>query len=124
MKDSFLIVASDYKPKPGGRADYIDNLARGLIQCGNRTRVLAVVQPHQKERLAFLKRYEDWVIPFETVYDKRPQNWVGNKLVSALEILRCVAPQHGPYWKEPLSLDHRPIRSQGWRRFSRARIHP
>jgi phosphatidylinositol alpha-1,6-mannosyltransferase len=92
MKDNFLIVASDYKPKPGGRADYIDNLARGLIKCGNRTRVLAIVQPHQKERLAFLKQYEDWVIPFEMVYDKRPQNRVGNKLVSLLEILRCVSP--------------------------------
>ena len=93
MKDTFLIVAPDYKPNPGGRADYIDNLARGLIKCGNRTRVLAVVQPHQKERLAFLKQYEDWVIPFELVHDERPQNWVGSKFVSLLEILRCLSPR-------------------------------
>jgi glycosyltransferase involved in cell wall biosynthesis len=86
-----LFVASDYKPHPGGRADYIDNLARGLIKLGNKTKVLAVVQSHQKERLAFLKEYEEWVIPFEVVYDERPKNWVGNKVVSLLEIVRCLS---------------------------------
>jgi glycosyltransferase involved in cell wall biosynthesis len=91
--NNFLIVASDYKPKPGGRADYIDNLARGLIKLGNKTKVLAVVQPHQKERIAFLKKYEEWVIPFEVVYDERPGNWVGNKFVSLLEIARCLSPK-------------------------------
>jgi phosphatidylinositol alpha-1,6-mannosyltransferase len=91
--NNFLFVASDYKPQPGGRADYIDNLARGLISLGNRTRVLAVVQPHQKERLAFLEKYEEWVIPFQVVHDERPKNWVGNKFVSLLEIVRCLSPK-------------------------------
>jgi glycosyltransferase involved in cell wall biosynthesis len=90
---NFLFIASDYKPKPGGRADYIDNLARGLIRLGSTTKVLAVVQSHQKERIAFLKSYEEWVIPFEVVYDERPKNWVGSKLVSFLEIARCLSPK-------------------------------
>jgi len=91
--NNFLFVASDYKPMPGGRADYIDNLARGLINLGNRTRVLAVVQAHQKERLAFLEKYEEWVIPFQVIHDERPKNWLGNKFVSLLEIVRCLSPK-------------------------------
>ncbi|MBZ5572759.1 MAG: glycosyltransferase family 4 protein [Acidobacteriia bacterium] len=87
-----LIIASDYKPKPGGRAEYIDQLARGLISLGNRTKVLAVVQSHRKERLAFLEKYEEWVIPFPVVHDERPKDWLGNKFVSLLEIVRCVSP--------------------------------
>ena len=89
----FLFIASDYKPQPGGRADYIDNLAKGLISIGSSTKVLAVVQPHQKERLAFLEKYEEWVIPFQVVHDERPTNWLGNKVVSLLEIVRCLSPK-------------------------------
>jgi glycosyltransferase involved in cell wall biosynthesis len=92
MQKNLLIIASDYKPKPGGRADYIDNLARGLIKIGKKTKVLAVIQAHQTERIAFLKRYENWVIPFEIAHDERPNNWIGNKVVSLLEIARCVSP--------------------------------
>jgi phosphatidylinositol alpha-1,6-mannosyltransferase len=91
--NKLLFIASDYKPKEGGRADYIDNLARGLIGIGCKTKVLAVVQPHQKERLAFLQKYEEWVIPFEVVHDERPGNWLGNKFVSLLEIVRCLSPR-------------------------------
>ncbi len=88
----FLFIASDYKPRPGGRADYIDNLVRGLIAIGSATKVLAVLQSHHQEQLAFLERYEDWVIPFQVAYDQRPQNWLGNKLISLLEIARCLSP--------------------------------
>jgi len=90
--DNFLFIASDYKPRPGGRADYIDNLARGLRSIGKRTVVLAVVQPHHKEQLSFLEKYEEWVIPFQVVHDERPKGWVGNKIVSLLEIGRCMSP--------------------------------
>ncbi len=89
----FLFIASDYKPQPGGRADYIDNLAKGLIGIGSSTKVLAVVQPQQKKRLAFLEKYEEWVIPFQVVHDERPTNWLGNKFVSLLEIVRCLSPK-------------------------------
>ena len=88
----FVFIASDYKPRPGGIAEYIDNLARGLINLGSKTKLLAVVQPHKKERIAFLEKYEDWVIPFQMVYDERPENWLGNKCVSLLEIARCLSP--------------------------------
>jgi len=88
----FLFIASDYKPKPGGIAAYIDNLARGLIQLGNRVRVLAVVPPDDKNRIKFLEDYEEWVSPFPAVCGERPQNWLGNWCVSLLEILRCRLP--------------------------------
>jgi glycosyltransferase involved in cell wall biosynthesis len=91
--ERFLFIASDYRPQPGGRVDYIDNLARGLIRLGNRTRVLAVVTSHRKDRLAFLEHYEEWVIPFPVVHDERPKNWLGNKFISLLEILRCLSPK-------------------------------
>jgi phosphatidyl-myo-inositol dimannoside synthase len=89
----FLIIASDYRPEPGGRVDYIDNLARGLLSIGQPTKVLAVVQSHKKERLAFLQNYEEWVIPFPVVHDKRPRNPVANKCVSVLEVVRCLSPR-------------------------------
>jgi glycosyltransferase involved in cell wall biosynthesis len=88
----FLFISSDYKPQPGGIAEYIDNLARGLIQRGKKVRVLAVVETHENERIKFLDNYEDWVSPFPVVYDKRPQNWLANKFVSVLEIVRCLSP--------------------------------
>jgi glycosyltransferase involved in cell wall biosynthesis len=93
QSESYLIIASDYKPKPGGRADYIDNLARGLVKLGVSTKVVAVVQRDKKERLAFLKQYESWVMPFPVTYDRRPDNLVGNKIVSLLEMCRCVSPK-------------------------------
>jgi glycosyltransferase involved in cell wall biosynthesis len=86
----FFFIASDYKPKPGGVAAYIDSMARGLIDLGNPVRVLAVVPADERERLTFLERYEKWVTPFPIVHDARPRNWLGNKLVSTLEIVRCV----------------------------------
>ncbi len=88
-----LFVASDYKPRPGGIAAYIDTLARGLIDLGKNVKVLAVVDPSEKERVAFLNSYEDWAIPFEVIHDERPKSWLGNKLVSLLEILRCLSPR-------------------------------
>ena len=87
-----MFVASDYKPLPGGIAAYIDDLARGLISLGCEATVLAVVEGGDDERVEFLRQYEEWVIPFELIYDKRPKSWLGNKCVSLLEIGRCVSP--------------------------------
>lgn len=88
----FLFIASDYKPWPGGIAAYIDSLARGLMSLGDKTKVLAVVQPDEKERIGFLETYEPWVTPFEVVHDNKPANWLGRRSVSLLEILRCLSP--------------------------------
>src|ERR1700691_4063158 len=85
-----LFIASDYKPRPGGIAAYIDTLARGLIDLGQNAKVLAVVDAHDRERIAFLESYEDWVFPFKVVSDKRPKDWIGNKTISLLEIARCL----------------------------------
>jgi glycosyltransferase involved in cell wall biosynthesis len=89
----FLFIASDYKPWPGGIATYIDSLARGFMSLGDKTKVLAVVKPEEKERIGFLETYEPWVAPFELVQDDKPANWLGRKCVSLLEILRCLNPQ-------------------------------
>lgn len=89
----FAFIASDYKPMPGGIAAYIDALARGLIELGHDARVLAVVQPHEKERRAFLNDYQAWVSPFQVAHDVRPRSWVANKFVSSLEIVRCLSPR-------------------------------
>jgi hypothetical protein len=59
----FLFIASDYKPKPGGIAAYLDSLARGLIALGDTVYILGLVSPEDK-RIAFLERYEPWVSPF------------------------------------------------------------
>jgi len=88
----FLFIASDYKPWPGGIATCIDSLARGLMSLGDTTKVLAVVQPDEKERIRFLETYEPWVVPFQLVHDVKPTNWLGRKSVSLLEILRCLSP--------------------------------
>ena len=89
----FLFIASDYKPWPGGIATYIDSLARGLMSLGDTTKVLAVVQPDEKERIEFLETYEPWVSPFQLVQDDKPANWLGRKCFSLLEILRCLSPK-------------------------------
>jgi glycosyltransferase involved in cell wall biosynthesis len=89
----FLFIASDYKPKPGGIAAYIDSLARGLRSLGDNVRVLAIVPEGEKERLRFLEDYEEWVDPFPVVHDERPSNWLGNKCLSVLEIVRCMSPR-------------------------------
>ncbi len=88
-KTDVLFIASDYKPNPGGIAAYLDSLARGLINEGHKVGVLALVEPGQEEKLAFLENYEDWVTPFEIAYDRRPKNWFGYNCASILEIVRC-----------------------------------
>lgn len=86
-----VFLASDYKPRPGGRAEYIDNLARGLRAIGINAKVVAVIQAHHREDLRFLQGYEEWVTPFEVNHDLRPRNLLGNKLISLLEIVRCIS---------------------------------
>jgi len=88
----FLFIASDYKPWPGGIAEYIDSLARGLMSLGDTAKVLAVVRPEEEERIDFLEKYEPWAIPFPLVHDDKPANFLGRKCVSLLEILRCLSP--------------------------------
>jgi glycosyltransferase involved in cell wall biosynthesis len=91
-KGGVLFVASDYPPMPGGRAAYIDNLARGLVEQGYNATVLAVVQANRKDRLEFLEHYENWVTALPVVHDTRPTYWLGNTVASALEIVRCLSP--------------------------------
>jgi len=88
----FLFITSDYKPKTGGVAAYIDSLARGLMRLGHRVKILAVVQPDEKEKIRFLENYEEWVSPLPIVHDERPRHWLGHKFVSLLEIMRCLWP--------------------------------
>jgi glycosyltransferase involved in cell wall biosynthesis len=87
-----LIISSDYKPLPGGVAEYLDNLARGLIRQGKMVRVLGVVEPREGDRKRFLENYEEWVSPLVFDYEKRSANWLVNKLVSLLEVIRCLSP--------------------------------
>lgn len=87
-----LIIAADYKPNPGGIAAYLDSLARGLIDLGNRVKVVALVDSQDQERRAFLENYESWVIPLEVAHDERPTSWLGNKCISLLEMVRCKVP--------------------------------
>jgi phosphatidyl-myo-inositol dimannoside synthase len=88
----FLFITSDYKPMPGGVAEYIDNIARGLISTGTKIKVLAVVRPNESTKISFLEHYEEWVTPCLVDYDERPTNWLASKLVSILEIVRCLWP--------------------------------
>jgi glycosyltransferase involved in cell wall biosynthesis len=87
-----LLIASVYEPWHGGIAAYINDLTRGLISLGETARLLAVVQPHERERIQFLETYEPWMIPFQLVHDDKPTYWLGRKCVSLLEILRCLSP--------------------------------
>jgi glycosyltransferase involved in cell wall biosynthesis len=86
-----LIIASDFRPHVGGRADYIDNLVKGLKSRSLDVTVLAVCKAHQKERIKFLETYEKSVLPFPVEHDRRPAHWIANKCVSVLEIARCMA---------------------------------
>ncbi len=88
-----LFIASDYKPWPGGIAEYIDALARGFIGLGATVKVLGVVHPEERKRIEFLERYEPWAVPFQLMHDDKPTNWLGRKFVSLLEILRCLSPR-------------------------------
>jgi glycosyltransferase involved in cell wall biosynthesis len=88
----FLFISSDYKPMPGGVAEYLDTLARGLINLSHRVVVLVVAEQSEKEKLEFLGNYEEWVLPFPIIHDERPLGWLGRSLVSILEMFRCVWP--------------------------------
>lgn len=112
MANHFLFIASDYKPWPGGIAEYIDSLARGLMSLGDTVKVLAVVEPNEKERLRFLETYEPWVVPFRLAVDDKPANWLGRKCFSFLEILRCSIPDCRRVLDRTSFFRRRPIRSQ------------
>ncbi len=71
---------------------YIDSLVRGLMSLGDTVKVLAVVQPDEKEPIGLLETHEPWLIPFQLAHDHKPANWLGRKCVSFLEILRCLSP--------------------------------
>jgi glycosyltransferase involved in cell wall biosynthesis len=91
----FLLITSDWRltMQPGGVSSYLYSLAQGLINLGDRVKILAVVQPDETRHLSLVKKYEPWVVPFQLVDDSKPVNWLGRKSVSFLEILRCVSPR-------------------------------
>jgi glycosyltransferase involved in cell wall biosynthesis len=62
------------------------------MSLGDTVKMLAVLRPDEKEAMAFLERYEPWVIQFQLVPDDKPASWLGRKCFSVLEILRCVSP--------------------------------
>lgn len=78
---------------PGGIAEYLDTLARGLIGLGHKVIILALVERKEREKLQFLLNYEDWVIPFPISYDQRPRHWLAKYVVSVLEMLQCLYPR-------------------------------
>lgn len=91
----FLFIASDWRGAmiwPGGTAIYIDSLVRSLMSLGDTVKVLAVVEPDEKERMGFWEAHEPWLIPFRMAHDEKPANWLGRKCASLLEILRCLSP--------------------------------
>jgi phosphatidylinositol alpha-1,6-mannosyltransferase len=91
----FLFIVSDWRGAmiwPGGTAIYIDSLMRSLMGLGDTVKVLAVVEPDEKEGIGFLETYEPWIIPFQLAHDDKPVNWLGRKCFSLLEILRCLSP--------------------------------
>jgi len=92
----FLFIVSGWQGAmiwPGGTAMYIDSLVRSLMSVGDTVKVLAVVQPGEKEPIGLLETHEPWVIPFQLAHDDKPANWLGRKCVSFLEILRCLSPR-------------------------------
>jgi glycosyltransferase involved in cell wall biosynthesis len=92
----FLFIVSGWQGAmiwPGGTAMYIDSLVRSLMSVGDTVKVLAVVQPGEKEPIGLLETHEPWLIPFQLAHDDKPANWLGRKCVSFLEILRCLSPR-------------------------------
>ena len=90
----FLLIASDWRAQlqPGGVSSYLHSLSQGLVSLGDTVRILAVVNPDESAHLDLLKKFEPWVVPFESVDDGKPLNWLGRKTASFLEILRCLSP--------------------------------
>ena len=84
---------NDHPTGPGGIAAYIDSLARGLMGLGDTIKLLAVVRADEKEQRGSLEGFEAWTVPFELALDRKPDNWLGRKATSFLEILRCLSPR-------------------------------
>jgi len=91
---SFLFIASDWRGVMLGTGvgAYIDSLAQGLMSLGSTVKMLAVLRPYEEELTGFLEKHRPWVIPFQVMHDRKPENWLGRKCVSVLEILRCLSP--------------------------------
>lgn len=71
---------------------YIDSLMWGLTSLGDRMKVLAIVGADEEQPARLLETYGPLAIPFHMVQDTKPNNWLGRKCVSLLEILRCLSP--------------------------------
>lgn len=90
-----LLIVSDWQGEmiwPGGIASYVDSLPQAFINLGETVKLLAVLRPNEEEPHRFLEKHEPSVIRFLVAHDKKPANWLGRKIVSALEILRCSSP--------------------------------
>ncbi len=90
-----LFIASDWRGHmiwPGGIASYTNSLAQGLMSLGDSVKLLAVFRPHENLPIDFLGPYEPWAIPFQLILDDKPANFLGRKLVSLLDTLRCLSP--------------------------------
>jgi glycosyltransferase involved in cell wall biosynthesis len=93
--NAFLFISSGWRGVmlwPGGIAEYINSLARGLMSLGDSVRMLGVVRPEENMPTDFLRRYEPWATPFQLVKDDRPANLLSRKCISLLEIFRCLSP--------------------------------
>jgi phosphatidylinositol alpha-1,6-mannosyltransferase len=90
----FLFIASEWRGVMLGTGveKYMDSLAQGLVSFGDTVKMLAVLRPDEKELIGFLETYRPWVIPFPVLHDSKPENWLGRKCVTLLEILRCLSP--------------------------------
>lgn len=89
------MIVSDWQGemiRPGGIASYVDSLPQAFMSLGDTVKLLAVLRPHEEDPSRFLEKYEPSVIRFPFASDKKPANWLGRKIVSALEILRCSRP--------------------------------
>jgi phosphatidyl-myo-inositol dimannoside synthase len=90
-----LLIVSDWQVamiSPGGISSYIDSLTRAFVALGNTVKLLAVVRSDEEDPARVLEAYEPWVIRFPIALDKIPTLWLGRKVASALDILRCSRP--------------------------------
>jgi glycosyltransferase involved in cell wall biosynthesis len=91
----FLFIVSDWQGamiRPGGICSYIDGITGSLITSGDSVKLLAVFRADERESIGNIESYGSFAIPFRFSLDEKPTGVLGRKLVSLLEILRCVSP--------------------------------
>jgi phosphatidylinositol alpha-1,6-mannosyltransferase len=91
----FLFIASDWQGamvSPGGVATYVSSLTQAFRSLGDTVKMLEVFRPEERRQIGFREEHEPWLIPFPMKRDNKPENRLGSKAISALEILRCISP--------------------------------